>query len=275
MGKFRAYANGDFSATHTMTASGLRPHFHSGYVIGYLFSGRYRCRLGHAQQMEYRPGEITLLHPAEVHQDYSSEQERDYLTLNIQEHLFLGGLDDYGQFERRLPDFFPPKIQADRQIGSVFKSLRRALDGHDPERDYIVRSLAVKVALYLSHHFASTANASCESMSGKDASRWEIRRALDLLTDSYTEPFDLDQFSKVVGLSKYYLEKVFKKSTGMSPYQYVIQLRVERAKALLASSPKSIIEIAMELGFFDQSHFTNAFRHFTGTSPLAYRVATR
>ena len=275
MGKFRAYANADFSATHTMTASGLRPHFHSGYVIGYLFSGRYRCRLGQAQNMEYRPGEITLLHPGEVHQDYSSEQERDYLTLNIQDHLFLGGLDDYGSCDRRLPDFFPPKIQADRQIGRTFKALRRALDGRDPERDYLIRGLVVRVALYLSHHFASTANAESEAISSKDISRWEIRRAIEILKDSYTEQFDLDGFSKVVGLSKYYLEKVFKKSTGMSPYQYVIQLRVERAKQLLASSSKSIIEIAMELGFFDQSHFTNAFRHFTGTSPLAYRLATR
>jgi AraC family transcriptional regulator len=275
MGKFRAYANADFAATHTMTASGLRPHFHSGYVIGYLFSGRYRCRLGHAQQMEYRPGEITLLHPAEVHQDYSSEQERDYLTLNIQEHLFLGGLDEFGHFERRLPDFFPPKVQADGQIASVFRSLRRALDRHDHGRDYIIRSLVVKVALYLSHHFASASNAASESVSGKESRRWEIRRALELLNDSYTEQFDLDQFSKVVGLSKYYLEKVFKKSIGMSPYQYVIQLRVEKAKQLLSSSPKSVIEIAMDLGFFDQSHFTNAFRHFTGTSPLAYRLATR
>lgn len=275
MGKFRAYANADFSATHTLTASGLRPHFHSGYVIGFLFAGTYRCRLNQAQRMEFRPGEITLLHPGEVHQDYSTEQERDYLTLNIQENLFLHGLHDFGLCDRRLPDFFPPKIPADRQMGRTFKALRQALDGHDPQRNFLIRGLVVEVALYLSHHFASTANFEDEAISGKDASRWEIRRATEILKDSYTERFDLEEFSRVVGLSKYYLEKVFKKSTGMSPHQYVIQLRVERAKQLLASSSKSIIEIAMELGFFDQSHFTNAFRHFTGTSPLAYRVATR
>src|SRR5579863_8755848 len=140
MGKFRAYANADFSATHTLTASGLRPHFHSGYVIGYLFAGRYRCRLGQAQNVEYRPGEITLLHPEEVHQDYSSEQERDYLTVNIQEHLFSRGLDDFGAATGSLPSFLKPLLQAETQVEAIFQGLRQALDGHHAEREYVIRN---------------------------------------------------------------------------------------------------------------------------------------
>ena len=109
MSRFRAFTDSDFSATHTLTASALRPHFHSGYVVGYLFSGRYHCRLSHTQYLEFRPGEITLLNPGDVHQDFSTRQERDYLTVNIQERLFTLGLQDFNAPSKALPSFFPSK----------------------------------------------------------------------------------------------------------------------------------------------------------------------
>jgi AraC-like DNA-binding protein len=275
MGKFRAYIDSDISATHTLTASALRPHFHSGYVIGYLFSGRYHCRLNQKQNFEYGPGEITLLNPGEVHQDFSSKQVRDYITVNIQERLFARGLDDFGAGAGALPCFFRPRLQADPQVEEIFEDLRQAIDGQHLEREFVIRDLVTRLALYLSGHFASAPPHALDSDLEKATTRWEIRRGIELLRDTYTQQFDLDQFARVVGLSKYYLEKVFKKATGLSPYQFVIQMRVEKAKLLLASTSRSIIDISMELGFFDQSHFTNSFRNFTGTSPLAYRLATR
>jgi AraC-like DNA-binding protein len=275
MGKFRAYTDSEISATHTVTASALRPHFHSGYVIGYLFSGQYHCRLNQKQNYKYGPGEITLLNPGEVHQDFSSTQERDYISVNIQERLFARGLDDFGARAGARPSFFRPRMQTDTQVGEIFEALRRAIDGHNIEREFVIRGLVARLALYLSGHLTPTSFHPRKSELDKATTRWEIRRGIELLRDTYTQQFDLDRFARVVGLSKYYLEKVFKKSTGLSPYQFVIQLRVERAKLLLASTSRSLIDISMELGFFDQSHFTNSFRHFTGNSPLAYRLATR
>ena len=275
MSRFRAFTDSDFSATHTLTASALRPHFHSGYVVGYLFSGRYHCRLSHTQYLEFRPGEITLLNPGDVHQDFSTRQERDYLTVNIQERLFTLGLQDFNAPSKALPSFFRPRIQADARMDQIFEALRQAVDGRDFERESVIRSLVVKLALYLSNQFASTSCQSKKSEIEKGTTRWEVRKAIEVLQDTYTQQSDLDQLAKIVGLSKYYLEKVFKKATGLSPHQYLMQLRVERAKLMLAFTPRSIIDITMELGFFDQSHFTNTFKHFTGISPLAYRLATR
>ena len=160
-------------------------------------------------------------------------------------------------------------------MDQIFEALRQAVDGRDFERESVIRSLVVKLALYLSNQFASTSCQSKKSEIEKGTTRWEVRKAIEVLQDTYTQQSDLDQLAKIVGLSKYYLEKVFKKATGLSPHQYLMQLRVERAKLMLAFTPRSIIDITMELGFFDQSHFTNTFKHFTGISPLAYRLATR
>ena len=274
MGRFRAYTDSDFSATHTLTASALRPHFHSGYIVGYLFSGRYHCRLRDKQHLEYKPRDIALLNPGEVHQDFSSKHERDYLTLNIQERLFSSGLQDFRSPARTLPSFFLPRLEPDPQLDQIFNGLRHAVDGNGLEREYEIRSLVANLALYLSDQFSQTPRHNEKADLEKATTRWEIRRAMEFLRDTYTQHIDYDRLSKTVGLGKYYFERVFKKATGLSPHQFVIQLRVERAKQLLGSTSKSMVDISMELGFFDQSHFTNAFKNFTGTSPRAYRVAT-
>jgi transcriptional regulator GlxA family with amidase domain len=100
---------------------------------------------------------------------------------------------------------------------------------------------------------------------------WQICRALEYLQDNYTQEFDLNRVARAVGLSKYYLERVFRRATGLPLQRYMIMLRLESAKKLLECSPKPIADIALELGFFDQSHFTNVFKRFTGVTPRAYR----
>lgn len=274
MGTFSAFIDPDFSATHTVTSSALRPHFHSGYVIGYVFSGRYCCQLARYQYFEFRPGETTLLNPGEVHEDFASGQKRDYLTVNIQERLFEMLLYDLGACARDLPCFHRPKIQPDSQMGRIFASLRQEVDGRDSGREFAIRSLVTELALYLSRHLAPTSSRLERYETRTRAARWEVRKAIEFLQDTYTLEFDLDRVAKVAGLSKYYLIKLFKKAVGLSPHQYIFQLRVERAKNMLASTSKSMADISMELGFFDQSHFSNAFKRFTGISPLAYRIAT-
>ncbi len=275
MGTFSAFIDPDFSATHTVTSSALRPHFHSGYVIGYLFSGRYSCQLSRYHYFEFRPGEMTLLNPGEVHEDFASGQKRDYLTVNIQERLFELLLHDLGACARHLPCFLRPKIQPDSQMGRIFASLRQEVDGRDSGREFAMRCLVTELALYLSRHFAPTFSRLEKYETGKRAARWEVRKAIEFLQDTYTLEFDLDRLAKVAGLSKYYLIRAFKRAVGLSPHQYIFQLRVERAKNMLASTSKSMVDISMELGFFDQSHFSNAFKRFTGICPLAYRIATK
>ena len=275
MAAFSAFIDPDFSATHTVTSSALHPHFHSGYVIGYLFSGRYACQLGRHQNFEFRPGEMTLLNPEEVHEDFASGQKRDYLTVNIQKRLFETSLHGLDVCARDLPPFSCPRIQADSQIGQIFASLRQELDAHDSGRQFEIRSLVNELAVYLLRHLAPTSPRLEKYETGRRLARREVRRAIEFLRDSYRLEFDLDGLAKVAGLSKYYLEKVFKETVGLSPHQYISQLRVERAKNMLASTSKSMVDISMELGFFDQSHFSNAFKGFTGISPLAYRIATK
>ena len=77
----------------------------------------------------------------------------------------------------------------------------------------------------------------------------------------------------VCGRSTEYFVRVFKATAGVSPYQYVLNLRIERAKALLGVEGASIADVALQCGFSHQEHLTRMFRRFTGVTPGRYRAS--
>jgi AraC family transcriptional regulator len=65
--------------------------------------------------------------------------------------------------------------------------------------------------------------------------------------------------------------RAFKESTGLSPHQYVLRRRVERALQMLKETPTNLVDIAYDLGFSSQGHFTTVFSKIVGVSPSSYR----
>jgi AraC family transcriptional regulator len=98
----------------------------------------------------------------------------------------------------------------------------------------------------------------------------QLRKVLDYIQNHLHETISLDSLAMSLDLSIYYFCRLFKKSTGLSPYQYVIRCRVERAKELLQESDLNLAEIATNCGFFDQSHFNRHFKNWTGVTPKQF-----
>ena len=97
-------------------------------------------------------------------------------------------------------------------------------------------------------------------------------RARRLLERRLVDPIDLATLANEVGCAPEYLSRLFRKTYGVSPTEYVLRRRTERARQLLATTRHSIADIAQRLGFFDASHFARHFRHFAGISPGEFRA---
>lgn len=93
----------------------------------------------------------------------------------------------------------------------------------------------------------------------------------EYVTSNLEEDISIDTLSFKMGLSKFYFLREFKKATGITPYQYILKLKLEKAEELLRKTGKSLIEISLELGFSDQSHFTRTFSNKYGVSPKRYK----
>jgi AraC family transcriptional regulator len=97
----------------------------------------------------------------------------------------------------------------------------------------------------------------------------QVIRYIDHALDQDIKLADLAQLAE---MSQSHFSRLFKQSIGLSPHQYLLQQRVERAKQLLKQTNQSLVEIALACGFDSHSHFTRQFRHITGITPKAYRM---
>jgi AraC family transcriptional regulator len=99
----------------------------------------------------------------------------------------------------------------------------------------------------------------------------QIRRVLDYIEAHLTDELGLVELAAIVELSPNYFGEAFRISTGRSPHRYVMERRIERARALLWDGDRPIPDIAYAAGFSSQSHFTANFRRVTGLTPGRFR----
>jgi AraC family transcriptional regulator len=101
-----------------------------------------------------------------------------------------------------------------------------------------------------------------------------VAQALQFIHAHYTTDLSLSEIARAVNLSPFHIARVFKQSLGVSPHQYLIQLRVNSARSLLAagSGERSLAEVASAVGFADQSHLTRHFKRIVGMTPRQFRA---
>lgn len=100
----------------------------------------------------------------------------------------------------------------------------------------------------------------------------QLRQILDYIDAHLDQEIKLENLAQLLDISQFHFSRLFKQSLGLSPYQYLLQQRVERAKRLLKTSDNLIVDIALECGFNSHSHLSKQFRQLTGMTPKAYRV---
>ncbi len=100
-----------------------------------------------------------------------------------------------------------------------------------------------------------------------------LRRVAQYVQDNLHRELRLAELSGLVHMSPYHFARLFKRSTGVSPHRFLVQRRIEQARALLAAQPLPIAEIARSVGFRTPSHFATTFRRVSGITPSAYRAA--
>ncbi|MBO7710015.1 MAG: AraC family transcriptional regulator [Lachnospiraceae bacterium] len=98
-----------------------------------------------------------------------------------------------------------------------------------------------------------------------------IRKALDFMNDHVSERLKINDVADFAGLSRSYFSRLFCRETGQTPYDYMMEARINRAKQLLALDRLPVADVAEQCGFTDTSHFIRVFRERTGQTPASFR----
>jgi len=102
-----------------------------------------------------------------------------------------------------------------------------------------------------------------------------LRRVREHVEKNLTEKLRTEDLATVAGLSPGHFNRAFKQSTGQPPHQYVLQRRVSVASELLEKTDRALADIALDVGFADQSHFSRTYASVTGETPSACRRRNR
>jgi AraC family transcriptional regulator len=166
-------------------------------------------------------------------------------------------------------EVLPVVYRTDLQLGAIAHLFLQEITTEGIGSQLYQDSLVNLLALHLLRHYCAFEPKLKANRSG--LSQTQLKQALEYIQAHLSEEISLSAIATEIGISRYHFSAQFKRSMGIPPYEYVLQQRVNRAKQLLLCSEFSIAEIALEVGFADQTHFTKQFRKATGSTPARFK----
>jgi AraC family transcriptional regulator len=173
------------------------------------------------------------------------------------------------------------RVSVPAVAGLQFPELRSAMQSVDAElsADGAGGSLAAEsLANVLAVHLIRKASAPRPLIGQTDGTlpRARHRAVVEYIMENLAGSLTLEEMAGAAHLSPYHFARQFKATTGLPPHQYVITRRIERAKELLmADDEASLAQVAINVGFADQSHFARHFKRVVGVTPRQFREAAR
>lgn len=163
-----------------------------------------------------------------------------------------------------------PRLRfSDDRVWTLIRLLTDAIGDPDPTSQLYGDSLTAAIAARLCERPRPAKG------SGYKLSALQLRDALGYLEARLPARVELAALAQLAGLSQSHYCRAFKASTGMAPYQWQLQARVERAKQLLLNTNACLEDVAVATGFADAVHFGRTFRKMTGATPAAWRLDMR
>lgn len=166
-------------------------------------------------------------------------------------------------------EFLPTPMARDPQLATIGMLFQHELTMNSYGSSLYLESLANVLGIHLLRNYCAFQPKKLTDTRGFSKSK--LRQAIAYIHDHLEQDISLDAIATYLGMSQYHFCRWFKQSMGVPPYQYVIQQRIERAKALLENRELNLVDVALECGFNSQSHLIRHFKKQMGITPRQYR----
>jgi AraC-like DNA-binding protein len=235
------------------------PEAHERLELGMTFGGvgksYYRGSYEYVHETD-----LVVFQPGERHSGHllgaAGKLARQFIY--FEPKLLCSVISDLAGSDRPAP-YFPQLLASDH--ARAFQNLFKSLTTDVPKLERQSKLLAFLISLIEEHADVPP----LRRRLGRE--RTPVERARRHLDEHFSAPVSLDELATVARLNKDYLLEVFRRDLGVSPHVYQTHLRLERAKTLLAQG-KPVAQVALEVGFTDQSHLTKRFRQHLGLPGL-------
>jgi len=188
-----------------------------------------------------------------------------HLQLGISDAALMACSDGaYGEVELRASRKF-----ADPRLSAMVAAVHEEMVAGFPSGRLFLDSVEQAMAVTLVNGHAVRHRPVQFSRGGLGSAR--LRRIKELVHAKMEDDLSLDEMAQAVGLSTAHFARMFRKSTGETPHQFVLRQKLERAKGMLRAPDARVLDVAIACGFKTQQHFAQVFRDVWGVSPTEYR----
>lgn len=201
---------------------------------------------------------IAIIRPANSIVEVSCDDQFEYLCISI----------DPKRAEARLGTTQPFDLQINLEDSYLTKLLLRL---HEVSKDIgpgeslFAESLFTCLLLHINTEYPGSDG----HVKGKMSSPL-LLQITEYVHEKLQENITVEQLCSLVHLSRYHFTRLFKGTIGTTPHRYILQSKIEYAKAIMKKRKGSILDAAYQLSFSDHAHFTNTFRKFTGVTPKSF-----
>jgi AraC family transcriptional regulator len=211
-------------------------------------------------EFRYIAGDMILPHRHEG--KWVGVMNASYLQLSISDAAFRAVSD--GAVGLRMYRKF-----SDHHLHALVSAVHTETIAGFPAGRLFLDSMEQQIATALVHRHAARLHRAQVYQGGLGAAR--LRRIKEFIDAKMEDELGLDEMAQSVGLSTAHFARMFRKSTGETPYQFVRRQKIERAKAILRAPDARVLDVAVACGFKTQQHFAQVFRELCGVSPTEFR----
>jgi AraC family transcriptional regulator len=241
-------------------------HTHPAFSFYYSYDKKMKMSVG-GKIVRSRPNTVSGLPPDVKHHEIPLETFTRFFAILIDPEFFTRHGALYG---KQITPLMLATFPLPEQLLPCVKLLMAEISARNPGSPEIIRSLETQITHHLLRSILSLP-VSCEKISQRE----DIDYIVEYINDHYNQSITLDDLAAKIALSRSHFSRLFKRETGFTLQDYIIKVRLERARLMLANSSRKIIEIAHQCGFSSSAHFTAAFSKYAGIQPSAYRKSTR
>lgn len=220
---------------------------------------------GTLQQGLIPPG-ASCLCPSYHHQAYRWDKRNQTIYLNLTPELL--GLQAIVLLETDCVELVPQFAIQDQLIYQIGLALQVELQSQGSNGRLYAETMTNALAVHLLRHYSTQRHRTVDYNGGLP--QHKLRLVVDYINEHLERELSLNELAAIAQLSQYHFCHTFKQTTGLSPHQYLIQQRVERAKQLLKQGEMTIGEVAIACGFTHQSHLNRHFKRLTEMTPKTW-----